>query len=122
MKRIVIAVMLSILGPGLGQLYNKDARKGILLLIVSALLFFSPLFLVFSKIGTKISSSEPLNPEKVQAAAMEIVQSNNYTFNMLSFAFLGVWAYAITQAYFRAKEISDSEKPDEEGTEPPEDN
>ena len=40
MKHIIIASILSVMYPGIGQLYNKERRKGILLVVLELLLGF----------------------------------------------------------------------------------
>ncbi len=107
MKRIIIAILLSFIGPGLGQIYNKERKKGILLLLASSILFFLPLLWILTQIQSALPNMKTgtVPPEMVQSVAMEIITRDKHLFNLISFTFLGVWAYAITQAYFKAKEF-----------------
>lgn len=113
MKRILIAVGLSFLGPGLGQIYNKDYKKGVLLLALSTALFLLPLLWMMAKVAPLLPSptSGPIQQSQIQEVVMAVIQRDKHTLNLISFAFLGLWAYAITQAYFRAREISEAEDP-----------
>lgn len=54
--------------------------------------------------------TEVIHPEKVQALAKEVIGKDRHILNLISFTFLGIWAYAITQAYFKSKELSSKEK------------
>lgn len=109
MKKIVLAIFLSFVGPGLGQIYNKEHRKGVLLLLCSSVLFFLPLIWIMYHIRLALPNlkSGTVPPEMVSSVAMEIIKRDKHLFNLISFTFLGVWAYAITQAYFKAKELGD---------------
>lgn len=111
MKRIVISVFLSILGPGLGQIYNRDIRKGVALLLASTFLFLFPMIWLVARVQPLLpkADGQQVSQEAVQAAALQVLQKDKFLLNFISFAFLGLWAYAITQAYFRAKEINEAE-------------
>ncbi len=123
MKRIVIVVLLSLIGPGLGQLYNKEYKKGALLIFLSAALFILPLLWLMAKVAPRLPDPKQtaITQEIVQEAAMKVVGEDKHTLNLISFAFLGFWAYAITQAYFKAKEINAAENPEGEGSDDEED-
>ena len=120
MKRIVIAVLLSLVGPGLGQIYNRDYKKGVIFLILSTVLFFVPTVWLIQKIAPLLPdpSQGAIDQEKVKAVALQVVQSDRHLLNWISFAFLGVWALSITQAYFKAREIQEKSEPTEEDSKP----
>ena len=115
MKGIVIAVMLSFVGPGLGQIYNKDYRKGAVLLALSTILFFVPMIWLVLKLAPMLPGPEqpPVSQEQVKTVALQVIQSDRHLLNLVSFAFLGLWAYAITQAYFKAREIHEKSAAEE---------
>ena len=106
MKRIVIAVLLSLVGPGLGQFYNRDFKKGILLLIVSAIILLTPAFWIIAKVAPLLPDPQKqmITQPMIQSAMIHVIQENKHSLNLVTFVFLGVWAYSITQAYFKAKE------------------
>ncbi len=110
MKRIITAVILSLLGPGLGQIYNKDYKKGAALLAVSTLLIFLPAIWLAREVARLMPQPpDAIQPEMLREITKTIATQNAHVLNIISFTFLGIWAYAITQAYFKAKEISESE-------------
>ena len=111
MKRTVTAVLLSFLWPGLGQFYNLEKRKGAVLMLFSALLFLAPLVWIIPQTARLLPDPEKtaVAQENVQEAVMEVVKRDRHLLNLISFTFLGFWAYAITQAYFKAKEIGEKE-------------
>jgi len=118
MKRIIIAVLLSLLGPGLGQFYNRDFKKGIILLILSSSLIFFPAIWLYLKVAPQLRElqAEEVTQQMVQSIMTEAVGSDKHILNLISFLFLGLWAYTITQAYFKAREINEKEtKSDETG-------
>lgn len=110
MKRILLAVLLSLV-PGLGQVYNREIKKGAFLFLISGTILFAPVIWLILRISPHIPNpkEQPLTPQMLQGEAEQIIRENSHILNLLSFAFLGVWAYAITQAYFKAKELSEQE-------------
>ena len=112
MSRIVIAVLLSLLGPGLGQYYNRDFRKGTIILVLTTLLIVIPSVWIIRQAPNLLPNlyQEDLTPEMIQSAVTQAAKSQRFILNWISFAFLGLWAYAITQAYFKAKEINEKKE------------
>ena len=103
MKKAIIASLLSFLGPGLGQIYNREHKKGWIFIGLSAILLFLPLFWIMRSVGPLIQSTDPL---EIQAAVARAALEHKHTLNILTFVFLGLWAYSITQAYFKGRELS----------------
>ncbi|MBI2916031.1 MAG: hypothetical protein HYY07_04150 [Elusimicrobia bacterium] len=118
MKRILLSVFLSFIGPGLGQIYNRETKKGVLLLLISSILFLMPLIWLMAQIGPEIKAlgGQTPSPEWIQAKVLAAIKKDSHVLNLISFTFLGLWAYAITQAYFKAKEIKDEDKTEGTGT------
>ncbi len=119
MKRTTIAILLSLLGPGLGQIYNKDYKKGIILIALSAALFLLPLIWIVTKVGPRLPNPKDgaITQEMVQPLILEAVGEGKHILNIISFTFIGVWAYAITQSYFKSKELNEKDHPLEKGSE-----
>ncbi len=119
MTRIVIAVLLSFFFPGCGQYYNRDFKKGNIILVLTTLLFVLPSIWIVREIAPRLPNPtiEVVSPEKVQEIALDVVGRHRHVLNLISFSFLGIWAYAITQAYFKAKEQSEQEKEKDEDEE-----
>lgn len=105
MKRIVIAVVLSLIGPGLGQLYNRDFKKGILLLVLSVIVLLAPVFWLIAKVTPLLPDprQQIVTQEMVQSTIITVVQGKTHFLNLVTFIFLGLWAYSITEAYFKAR-------------------
>jgi Na+/melibiose symporter-like transporter len=116
LNRIIAAVLLSFLCPGLGQYYNRQRRKGSVIVVLTTLMILLPSIWIVRNVRSMLPDpKEGISPEAVQFIAARIVTENKHLLNLVSFSFLGVWAYAITQAYFKAKEISEIDKPKGEG-------
>ncbi len=109
MSRPVMAVILSLLCPGLGQIYNREHKRGWALIALTTALFMVPSFWLMRSVAPILQGG--MDPLEVQAAMGKVVQENKHPLNLFTFAFMGVWAYSIVQAYFKAKEIADSAEP-----------
>ena len=109
MKRAIIASVLSFLGPGLGQIYNREHKKGWIFIGSSVVLFFLPSLWIMRSVGPVAMNADPL---EIQAAVGSAALQHKHTLNIITFVFLGLWAYSITQAYFKGREISAAETPD----------
>ena len=101
-----MAVVLSFLMPGLGQVYNRESAKGWGIVGLTLVLFLVPSVWLVRQAAPIVQTSDPA---QIQAVMTRIVTENKHALNLFTFTFLGVWAYSITQAYFKAKEISDRE-------------
>lgn len=117
--RMVIAILLSLLGPGLGQIYNREYRKGILLLVFTSLLFLLPFFWLIKKIAPFLpdTTNVTVQPEMFQSIAEQVIKKDPYSFKLIVVPFLlffGLWAYAIVQSFFKAQEISEKESASKE--------
>ena len=118
MTRIVTVVVLSFLCPGMGQYYNKDYKKGSLILVLTTLMVLLPAVWIVRATAPLLpdaASQGEISPEMIQSAATKVISENRHTLNLISFVFLGLWAYAITEAYFKAKELMEKEEPKEDG-------
>ena len=117
MTRIVTAVVLSFLFPGFGQYYNRDYRKGSVVLIFTTLIVLLPLIWIFREAALLMPADlTPENAREVMTRCVEqVVTRNSHALKLITFLYVGVWAYAITESYFKAKETSDKEEPKEDG-------
>ncbi len=103
MSRMAMAVILSFLCPGLGQIYNKEHGKGWLIIALMTVIFIVPSVWLMQSITPL---TEGIDPLEIQSVMGKAVMENKHTLNMFTFAFLGLWAYSIVQAYFKAQEIA----------------
>lgn len=119
MKKIVVAVLLSFVGPGLGQIYNRDYKKGTIILAATLLIFLIYLALLYVKVVPLLPDprTQIITPELVKNAVLSIKEKDRHLLSLAFFAFLGLWAYAISESYFKAKEIHEKEQsPNEQDT------
>src|SRR5204862_787096 len=108
-SRVWIAVTLSgLLGPGAGQLYNKETRKGVLMLAAGlALLVVSAVWMVPSMIPA-IPADLPLDDTFAMQKVIEDATRNTMTANakpLIAFQviLMAFWIYGIVDAYRGAR-------------------
>ncbi len=94
-KKPFIAILLSILVPGLGQIYTDQNKKGLMILILN----FSINLLIL------------LTIEQLESAK---AQSTEYILHAYFFAGFVLWAYAVYDAKTAADRINAAEQPDGE--------
>lgn len=100
------ALLSGLVAPGVGQIYNKDFKRGALLLIV-----FLGGFLWFSSILTEqlsvFISTPPetwmQDPEKLKVAITGVVSKNPDMFVTFYAMMILTWLFAVVDAYFSAK-------------------
>ncbi|OGR90158.1 MAG: hypothetical protein A2992_01365 [Elusimicrobia bacterium RIFCSPLOWO2_01_FULL_59_12] len=102
MMPVIIPVLLAVLlGPGVGQLYNKQYKKGFILIGMSVglLLAFS-IWLSRASLGYLPPDINTINRDLLRDIIQKhIVKDHPVTFYAYE-AFLGVlWAYGIVDAY-----------------------
>ena len=109
MTQILAAVLLSLLlGPGMGQLYNREYRKAVILISLSVLfLFFFSLWLgraAASYLPTDLATidSATLRPLLRNIIEEHVVREHTGTFYTYE-ALLGcLWLYGVVDAYLGA--------------------
>lgn len=102
MRQLLIPVLLSaFLGPGAGQLYNRNYKKGFFLLTV-VLLGLVGLFAAFVVIAKEeiIKSEEILLMPGFEAAlAQKIMQEHSLPLTLFKWGFVVIWCYSVVDAY-----------------------
>ncbi len=100
MRRVWAAVLLSALVfPGLGQLYNQDRKKGIVLILAANLLLGLVLLaglVLFSQEYLTVFYPQPLTGEVLRALIYD-----TFTHPLFALPFgllLGLWVYAVVDA------------------------
>lgn len=105
MKRIIIAVLLSgVLGPGVGQLYNREFKKGwalIIFTLVICILFFGAL--TKATVQMLPPHVTVITPEMAQQILQKLLEKNPTPFHMFKFIILILWVYGIVDAYIGAR-------------------
>jgi hypothetical protein len=102
MSHVIIPVLLAVLlGPGIGQLYNREFKKGAFLLVVSMglLIAFSVWF------GRAAMVYLPTDITRVDSAVLKniiqthIIPEHTGTFYAYQLLLGGMWIYGIVDAY-----------------------
>lgn len=105
MAVIVIPVLLSFfLGPGMGQIYNKEYKKGILLIVASLILLAVAGVWYYHNLRTYIpedmTTVDPQAMQQLMTNAANQIGQEQRTALALFQALLGVlWIYGIVDAY-----------------------
>ena len=105
---IIYAVLLSILGPGMGQLYNREFKKGIFLIVLSTFLFIA-----FSGWLARAAMPYymPMGGEMPDMAALaaigkdieaRVTKDYPHTLDIYELMITGLWIYGIVDAYLGA--------------------
>ncbi len=85
--------------PGLGQLYNQDRKKGVLLVLLTNLLFGVLLLLGMILVSQEyyaVFYPRPLTPEMLKQMALDVLTRPLF---LLPFTLLvGLWAYGAVDA------------------------
>lgn len=106
MKAILIPVLLSALvWPGAGQIYNRDFKKGVVLVLLTFLAGVS----LFMVAGMQIAQHLPPDVSSIDAAraqtiADDIVKKNAGFFASFNILVLATWVFGIIDAFLGAKE------------------
>lgn len=110
MKRYISAPLCSaFVIPGLGQLLNRDVKKGILIL--------AGVFVLINLAGVKLyfivdsAISEAANRGLSGETLVEQVRSSDFTLiRILAGVFLLIWAYAVVDAFLGGRRIESGSK------------
>lgn len=106
MKAVLIPVLLSALvWPGAGQIYNRDFKKGIVLILLTFLAGLS----LFMVAGMQIAQHLPpdvssIDTARAQAIADEILKKNAGFFASFNILVLATWVFGVIDAFLGAKE------------------
>ena len=100
------ALLSALVVPGMGQVFNRDYKKGFFLMAV----FFGS-FMWFSKVVTEqlsgILTGTPdqwaQNPSMLQEGVMKLVTQNTDMFFTFQLLIIIVWIFAIVDAYLVAR-------------------
>jgi len=100
-----IPVILTLaMGPGMGQLYNKDYKKAVYLILVSVFLFIgmsvSLKNMIMPYLPTDITTEDPTELTRMIQENMHKATSEHggvlYLYGAILF---GVWGYSVVDAY-----------------------
>lgn len=105
MKQIIIATLLSgLIWPGAGQLYNKDFRKGFVMIGLTILLVLSFMISVAPRLEDKMGEkSQKIDMAAARKISEEVMLDSPGTFRTFNMLMTAVWIFAIVDAYLGAK-------------------
>jgi hypothetical protein len=107
-SRALIAVLLSLfLGPGVGQLYNKEYKKGSYLLGVSFIVFLAGCIWYARACMPFIPADlQTVDPEAVKqlvtSAMSQVGAQHGGTIAVYKIIFLALWVYSVADAAYGA--------------------
>ncbi len=100
------ALLSGIVAPGLGQIYNRNNKRGILLMVISigGLLWFSSI--LTEQLSLYIHTPPDTwmqNPDQLSAAITQVISKNPNMFVTFYALMLITWIFGIVDAYLSAK-------------------
>jgi len=104
-----IAVLLSaLLGPGMGQLYNRDYKKAVWLIVVSLIVFLAAMQwlrgVLTPFIPLDLATADPLALKPmIENGIHEVMKTKGHIFYAYQVLLLGLWLYSVIDAYRVAK-------------------
>ena len=108
MATVIIPVLLSLfLGPGVGQLYNRDYKKGVILILVSASLLIWAVAWYYRAVQPflpkDLTAVDPSALEELlRNAAEQINAKSGAVLSFFKAAMTVIWIYGIVDAYLVA--------------------
>lgn len=109
MATVIIPVLLSLfLGPGVGQLYNKEYKKGVLLIVGSAIVLFIAGMWYYKAVQSYIPGdlSAAADPQALQqmlrSATEQMSARSGGTILFFKAILIGLWLYGAVDAYLVA--------------------
>lgn len=108
MAEIIIAVLLSLLlGPGVGQLYNREYKKGAIFIATSMVVLMAALYwfgkAVMPYIPTDIAALDTVALAEIKKNAIDnVIKAQGATFYTYQAILAGLWIYSAIDAYFGA--------------------
>ncbi|MFH1378703.1 MAG: hypothetical protein ABII23_00360 [bacterium] len=105
MKKIIIAVLLSgLVGPGMGQLYNRDFKKAWALIAATLIIFFLLFFAVINASYSLIPAGNiEINYKQYIELKEKLSEKHPTPFRLYGVIMTGIWIYGIIDAYIVAK-------------------
>lgn len=115
MRRAVVAPLLSVLLPGLGQLVNRQAGKGAALVAVSGLMALVGVGLAMFKLNKAMMKimDLPPNEQTLDALSRAMWQEGVGYLAVLGCLFLAMLAFSILDAYKVGKRLDAVGQPEE---------
>lgn len=113
---IWIPVTLSLLlGPGMGQIYNREYRKGAYLVIVSMVVLLAAIHwlknLIVPYMPADFASEDPfVLAQRIQGSAQDALRANSGVVLGYQLILSGLWIYSVVDAYRGGKRRARAQK------------
>lgn len=94
--------------PGLGQMANREYKKGVLLITSSLVSFFWFSKLITERVSLLLPGTPDLwmnDPDKLREAITKLVNDDTHTFFTFHLLMLALWLFSIVDAYISAKKL-----------------
>ena len=101
-------ILTVVMGPGMGQIYNKEYKKGAYLIVVSLVVLLSAVYwlknIIIPYLPTDITTEDPTQLTlMIQNNAHKATMDHAGIFLTYQLLLLGLWVYSIVDAYLGAK-------------------
>lgn len=107
MLKLLIPVLLSaLIGPGVGQLYNRQFKKGWILMGLSLLVLVAfSIWLSRAALPYLPSLVQKLEPKMLREVIQtHVVKEHPVSFYAYQLILAGLWAYGVADAYWQARQ------------------
>ncbi|MEK7287728.1 MAG: DUF5683 domain-containing protein [Elusimicrobiota bacterium] len=108
-KAIIATLLSAFLGPGVGQFYNKQWKKGAILSSVALVLILAVAVVFIRAAKQTVSTIATANVETLSQPGIEmtlakkILNDNKKALDAFKWTFLTLWCYSIVDAFVTAK-------------------
>ena len=97
-------ILTLVMGPGMGQLYNKEYKKGAYLIILSLIVFLAAGYymknMLIPYLPTDITTEDPLELTRMmQENAHKAVGEHTGALFGYMVLLMGIWGYSVVDAY-----------------------
>lgn len=101
-----------LLGPGVGQIYNRHFKKGAIILAIVFVLLVMSFIKMFKELVPLMPQpiTLPIDQEMVGNLSLQIMQKNKVFFDTVKIVFAAIWSYSLVDAYFGAKKHVENEQ------------
>lgn len=101
-------ILTVVMGPGMGQIYNKEYKKGAYLIVVSLIVLLSAVYwlknIIIPYLPADITTEDPTQLTlMIQNNAHKATTDHAGIFLVYQLLLLGLWIYSVVDSYLGAK-------------------
>lgn len=101
-------ILTLVMGPGMGQIYNKEYKKGAYLIVLSLIVLLSAVYwlknMIIPYLPTDITTEDPTQlTQMIQQNAHKATTEHAGVFMTYQLLLFGLWVYSVIDAYLGAK-------------------